>query len=178
MSKNVMMSSQSQDFAPQEEKRALEHMILRDIVESEDLVFKPETQSAVLKLRELCKRFSKDREAKAKADPVLIAFGTIVITAAAGLITKVIEDLLKPPVGFATVYNPGPPVKVWTYDETDGVRWIAFREYSIGTNEAVPLTARGNNAIQVVIVGKPTVHTLAKGQAYGYDGNVMQPRTV
>lgn len=157
-----------------ERQRALEHEILRSIVESDGSVA-PETREAVKELRELVKnRNAEEGEAK---EAVAITFLTIVITAAVAAIVKGIEALLQPPQGAATIYNPGPPIKVLTYDEGDGVRWIAYREYTVGTLEAVPVTARGNNAVQIVVVGKPAVHTCAKGQSYAYDGSTMQPRS-
>jgi hypothetical protein len=176
MSNGIATRQLSQNLPLEEEKRGLEHQVLRGIVESDEFVISPETQGAVIKLRELCKRPPSAEQVQPK-EAVLATFVTILITTFIALVGKGIEELLRQPAGFATVFNPGPPIRVWTYDETDGVRWIAFREYSIGTNEAVPLTARGNNAIQVVVIGKPNVHTLGKGQSFAYDGNVMLPRT-
>lgn len=180
--RNKLMSQNATAPAPAstpdsaEEQRALQHEILRNIVEGDGSVT-PETQAAITKLRNIYITADSAPKAAQSKDPVLIAFGTIVLTALVGGIAEAIRILLAPPTGFVTIYNPGPPIKVWTYDETDGVRWIAYREYTIGTNTAVPVTARGNNAVQIVVIGKPNVHTCTKGSAYAYDGVSMQART-
>jgi metacaspase-1 len=181
MPQNAIVPEPSPVMNLAEEQRALQHEILRNIVEGDGSVT-PETQTAITKLRQIYTTVAttvatKPKGEQSKVDPVLITFATIVVTAAVAAIIKGFEELLKPPVGAATIYNPGPPIRVWTYDETDGLRWIAYREYTIGTNEAVALTARGNNAIQVVVIGKPNVHTCAKGSSYAYDGISMQART-
>lgn len=159
-----------------EQQHDLEHQVLRAIVEGEGFVLAPETQGNITKLREVNKRIDAGK-GKLGADPVLITFATVVITTAVAALVRWFEYLIAPPVGSVAIYNPGPPIRVWTYDEGDFARWVAYKEYFIDSNTVVPLTARGNNAIQIVVIGKPQVHTCAKGQAYAFNGSVMEPRS-
>ncbi len=174
--RQAAIRDESHALSLDEQQHHLQHQILRGVVEGEKYSSASETQDKIAKLREVNKRIDKEKE-KLGLDPVLISFVTIAITAAVAALVRWFEYLGAPPQGSVAIYNPGPPIRVWTYDEGDGVRWFAFKEYFIDTNTVVPLTARGNNAIQIVVIGKPAVHTCAKGQAYAFNGSTMEPRT-
>lgn len=162
-----------------DEQHALEHALLRSLVESEGNGLGQESQETLRRLRTLCRERgdAAERARATEVDPFLLAFGTAVITAGVAALIRFVEYLLAPPQGTVVLLNPGPPITVRTYDEGDGVRWIAYQEKRIETNQATPLTARGANAIQIVVVGRPGVHTCRKNQPYRYDGVVMVERT-
>ena len=154
----------------------LQHQILRSVVEGKGFDLAPETKGAITKLREVNDRLDAEKK-KLGLDPVVMSFLTIAITAGVAALIRWFEYLGAPPEGSVAVYNPGPPIRVWTYDEGDGARWVAYKEYFIDTNTVVPLTARGKNAIQIVVIGRPQVHTCSKEKAYAFNGSVMEPRS-
>ncbi|GEM_PF-3697932 len=114
-----------------EQQHDLERQVLQSIVKSDGFVFTPETQSSISRLREGSRRHSLEK-GKLGLVPVVVTFVTVVITSAVAAFVRWIEDLTSPPEGSVAIYNPGPPIRVWTCDETDGVRWIAYKLLIVG----------------------------------------------
>ena len=96
----------------------------------------------------------------------LIDFGVTKIKAAG----EALSFLLHPATDSVSWYNNTDSIiEVKTYDEQDGMRWVAYESRNIAPKQAVKLTARGK-VIHIYVSKNKCTYDCECGKSYLFDG--------